>query len=122
MLQFIWQKLKKDEQRLSQIHLINRGEELLGLSEYAQQLDEYMIRLEHSQKLRTSSLKENLKRVEQVLKALDPSGVLSRGYSIVKSDRRVLSSYEDYSKLETNETIEITFHDGVGLARKESSK
>lgn len=122
MLQFIWQKLKKDEQRLSQIHLINRSEELLGLSEYDQQLDEYIIRLEHSQKLRTSSLKENLKRIEQVLKALDPSGVLSRGYSIVKSDRRVLSSYEDYSKLEANETIEITFHDGVGLARKESSK
>lgn len=122
MLQYIWQRLKKDEQRLSQIHLVNRAEELLGLSEYSQQLDEYVIRLGHSQKLRTNTLKENLKRIEQVLKALDPSGVLGRGYSFIKSESRVLSSYEDYSKLENNETIEITFHDGIGLARKESSK
>lgn len=122
MLQFIWEKLKKDEQRLSQIKIIERSEELLGLTEYSQQLDEFHMRLVHAEKMLTQARKEELKRLEQVLKALDPSSVLGRGYSFVKSGNRVLSSCKDYSNLESNELIEITFHDGVGLARKESSK
>lgn len=122
MLEFIWKKLKQDEKRLLEVRLINRAEELVGVSEYSQQLDELLVRMEHHQEIMTNSRKDNLKRLEQVLKALNPSSVLGRGYSFVKSDSGVLSSYEDYSKLEDNETIEITFHDGVGLARKESKK
>lgn len=122
MLEFIWQRLKSDEKRLSQVKLSDRADELIGLREYSQQLDELSMRLDHSQKLMTNHRKENLKRLEQVLKALDPSGVLGRGYSFIKSGPHVLSSYEEYSKLESNEAIEITFHDGVGLARKESTK
>ncbi|MFA5584579.1 MAG: exodeoxyribonuclease VII large subunit [Bacteriovoracaceae bacterium] len=122
MLQFIWQKLKADEKRLADIRLMGRGEELIGIAEHSQLLDELIMRLDHSQKIMMSSRKDHLKRLDQVLKALDPSGVLGRGYSFIKSDRGVLSSYKDYSKLDNNETIEITFHDGIGLARKESSK
>lgn len=122
MLQFIWQKLKMDEKRLNQIRFINRGEELVGMTEYSQQLDEYLMRMQHSQKMLTSGQQDNLKRLEQVLKALNPSGVLGRGYSFVKKGPRVLSSYDEYSKIENKEVIEITFHDGVGLARKESLK
>lgn len=120
MLQFIWQKLKNDEQRLAQVRFINRGEELVGMSEYSQQLDELEMRMEHSQKMLTQSHRQNLQRLEQVLKALNPTGVLGRGYSFIKTNSRVLSSYDEYSKIENNEAIEITFHDGVGLARKES--
>ncbi len=122
MLQFIWQKLKKDEQRLNQIRLMNRGEELIGLTENSQILDELFMRLNYSEKSMMNAHQENLKRLNQVLSALNPKGVLGRGYSFVKTKKGVLSSQEQYSKLENNELIEITFHDGIGLARKESEK
>lgn len=120
MLQFIWQKLKKDEQRLNQVRLINRGEELIGLTENSQVVDELFMRLNYSQKTMMSTYQENLKRLNQVLAALNPKGVLGRGYSFVKTSKGVLSSQSEYSKLKDSELIEITFHDGVGLARKES--
>src|SRR5690606_34484554 len=96
MLQFIWQKLNAAEKRLSDIRLMGRGEELIGMSEHSQLLDELAMRLDHSQKIMMNSRKDHLKRLDQVLKALDPSGVLGRGYSFIKSQNGVLSSYEDY--------------------------
>lgn len=120
LLGLIWQKLQTAEKKLANIRLRDRSYELLGLAEASQRLDESFIRLNHSTQLKFSKLSDHLKRMEQVLGALNPQNVLGRGYSYVQiAGGEVLTSLQKYNKISSGEKINIHFHDGVGEAKKE---
>lgn len=120
MLALIWQKLQAAHKKLSSIRLLDRGEELIGHQEASQKLDEAMMRLDHIIKMKTAERNEQLKRLHQVLSALNPSQVLNRGFSYVKvRNQGVVSSLSDYNKIESSTHFEIHFHDGSGIAMKE---
>ncbi|HXH74963.1 MAG TPA: exodeoxyribonuclease VII large subunit [Bacteriovoracaceae bacterium] len=120
MLTLIWQKVQAGQKKLTAVRLLDRGAELIGHQEAAQKLDEAMLRLSHAISITSSRREEQLKRLEQVLHALNPNQVLGRGYSYVKlKDGKVLSSLAQYSKLSSSAKIELHFNDGVGSAIKE---
>ncbi len=120
MLALIWQKLQTAQKKLSSVRLLDRGEELIGHQEASQKLDEAMMRLDHIIKMKTAERNEQLKRLHQVLSALNPSQVLSRGFSYVKvRNQGVVSSLKDYNNIESSTQFEIHFHDGSGIAMKE---
>lgn len=120
MLALIWQKLQSAQKKLSAVRLLDRGEELIGHQEASQKLDEAMMRLDHIIKMKTAERNEQLKRLHQVLSALNPSQVLNRGFSYVKvRNQGVVSSLKDYNKVESSTHFEIHFHDGSGIAMKE---
>lgn len=120
LMGLIWQKLQDAQKRLSGIRLRDRGFELIGHREAVQKLDECLIRLNHSTRIRSSELNHQLDRLEQVLSALNPNRVLGRGYSYIKiKNEGVVSSVREYNEVETGGLIELHFHDGVGIAKKE---
>lgn len=120
LLNLMKHKVNEAEKRLSQIHLKERAEELIGLPEAAQRVDESILRLKHATELKERSLADKLVRLEQVLGALNPSNVLNRGYSYVTAeDGKVLASSKDYKKSPSGTKIQIHFHDGTGSALKD---
>jgi exodeoxyribonuclease VII large subunit len=120
LLGIIWQRVQESQKRLSKIRLRDRGEELTQLLGRGQELDELIMRLNHSVDILFSQKKEHVKRLDQVLRALNPNLVLGRGYSYVKVKGKVLSSIKQFESIKTHEIIEIQFQDGVGTAIKES--
>lgn len=120
LLNLMKQKIHDGEKRLAQIHLKDRAEALTGLPEAQQRVDEALLKLRHSTELKGRSLNDKLVRLEQVLGALNPGNVLSRGYSYVRlQDGEVLSSIKDFEKKEKGSKLEIYFHDGKGSALKD---
>lgn len=120
LLNLMRQKVNEAEKRLSQIHLKERAEELIGLPEATQRVDEAILKLRHATELKERSLKDKLLRLEQVLGALNPSNVLSRGYAYVTTnDGRVVSTLKDYKTTPTGTPITIQFQDGTGTALKD---
>jgi len=73
-----------------------------------------------SQKTR-DLLTEKLNKIQRlggIIGALDPLGVLKRGYTITSVAGKLVTSKESFQRLGPNDRIEIRFHDGDGLAKK----
>lgn len=120
MLSLIWERLQTAQKRLGAIRLLDRGEELIGHREASQALDELLLRLNHSMTMTSSRRSEQLKRLEQVLGALDPKQVLGRGYSYVKlKGGSVLANSAQFAALPPKSPLEVHFVDGVGSVLKE---
>lgn len=120
LLGLMQKKIHEAHSRLSELGLKGRANELIGVQEAGQRLDEARIRLEHASELKSRGLSEKLLRLEQVLNALNPSNVLGRGYSYVKIlEGEVISSFSDFDKKSKGSKLEIHFHDGRGVAIKD---
>lgn len=120
LLNLMRQKVHEAEKRLSQIDLKRRAEELVGLPEANQRLDEALLRLRHATELKEKSLSEKLLRLEQVLSALNPSNVLGRGYSyITVTEGGVVTSLKEFKKINKGTKLDIHFHDGNGSVLKD---
>lgn len=119
LLNLMRQKIHDGEKRLSAINLKDRAVELIGLPEASQRVDESILKLKHAVLLRENSYREKLVRMDQVLRALNPSNVLGRGYSYVKVDNEVIGSFKDFDTRKKGSKLEIHFHDGRGSAVKD---
>lgn len=119
LLSLMKQKVHEAEKRLAATKLEQKGEELVRIAEYQQRVDEAILRLKHATELKRNATKEKLQRLEHVLKALDPSQVLNRGYSYVQMGDDVVTSSSQYSKQESGTKFQIIFHDGTGTAIKD---
>lgn len=119
ILGLIHEKIKNSHKALSEVRLRDRAHELIGHHEKSQELDELMMRMKHRMEVKISDVKGEMKRLEQVMSALDPSKVLTRGYSYVESDQGdVLSTLKDFQKLPTEAVIGIRFQDGTAKVKK----
>jgi exodeoxyribonuclease VII large subunit len=119
ILGLIHERLKNAHKELSEIRLRDRAHELIGFHDRSQELDELVMRMRHRIEVKVSDVKGEMKRLEQVMIALDPSKVLTRGYSYVETDKgNVLSTLEDFKKLPSDSVIGIHFQDGTGKVKK----
>ena len=66
------------------------------------------------------NLKKNnlLEKIFEMLRLLDPNNILGRGYSYLKYQRKVVSNYERFDKINEGEELEIVFQDGKGKVQK----
>ena len=119
MLNLMKQIIHDGEKRLSAINLKDRAVELIGLPEAFQRVDESVLRLKHAVEIKENSYKEKLVRMDQVLRALNPSNVLGRGYSYVKINNEVISTLKKFDKQVQGTKLEIHFQDGKGIAVKD---
>ena len=112
--------IKDAHLRLQNMKLKDRAQDLIGLSEYSQRLDENYIKLEHASERRLINLKEKMNRFEHVLEALNPTKVLARGYTYVTSESgEVITSLKSYTNCPSGKKLSIQFHDGKGQALKD---
>lgn len=119
LLNLMRQKIHQGEKRLSAINLKDRAVELIGLPEAAQRVDESILRLKHVVEIKENAYKEKLVRMDQVLRALNPSNVLGRGYSYVKINNEVVSTFKKFDNQKKGSKLEIHFQDGKGIAVKD---
>lgn len=121
--QAIERRINNLKNRLVKISLVNRASEYVHLYEYQYQLDDLQKRMNEIRKTKISDLRYRIEHSGKMLEALNPSKVLKRGYSYVKSSGgHVVSNYIQFSKINNEETIEIHFDDGVGKVKKDISK
>ena len=120
MMNLMERKIHESEKRLNLINLKDRAEELIGIQEGSQRLDEAVLRLQHGIEMKSKIFSENLLRIEQVLSALNPSRVLGRGYSYLKGKNGdVITSLNDFNKRPKGSIMEINFQDGTGVVLKD---
>ncbi len=122
ILGLIHEKVKNAHKELSEIRLRDRAHELIGFHDGSQELDELWMRMRHRMENKMSDARSELKRIDQVMGALDPSKVLTRGYSYVESEPgKVLSTAQEFKSLPSDTILGIRFRDGVGKVKKVSS-
>ena len=120
MINIVIQKVQFAEKSLAKIRLHERAEELIGLVEVTQEVDELQVRLIHATSINMNGLNEKLKRFEHVLIALNPKLVLKRGYSFVKAKgNEVVHSVDQFKKIIPGTKLILQFHDGQGVVTKE---
>ena len=120
LLALMRQKLFEADKRLRETNLNARAKELLSLAESRQRLDEAILQLEHIIALKFRGFSDLLLRLEQLLSALNPAGVLKRGYTYVQTtEGKVISSLQDFLKNPKGTRLEIQFNDGAGNVQKE---
>jgi exodeoxyribonuclease VII large subunit len=119
MMGLIHEKLKNAHKELSEVRLRDRAHELIGFHDRSQELDELLMRMKHRVEYKLSDVKGEMKRLEQVMSALDPSKVLTRGYSYVENaDGKVMTTLSDFQKLPNESILGIRFQDGTGKVKK----
>ncbi|MBA2404866.1 MAG: exodeoxyribonuclease VII large subunit [Bdellovibrionales bacterium] len=120
MINIVVQKVQRAQKALAQIRLHERAEELIGLVESTQRVDELQVRLTHAMNIQMNATSEKLKRFEHVLSALNPKLVLKRGYSFVKvQGKEVVPSLEQFNKITPGSKLSLQFHDGLGIVTKD---
>lgn len=119
MIHLIQRKVEGLKNQIGLIKLEERGQELVGLMEASQNLDESFVRLNHASEIRMTALSEKMKRIDQVLSALNPNLVLKRGYSYVElNGSEVISSASQFKKITHGAKLSLHFHDGAGVVIK----
>ncbi|MES2527520.1 MAG: exodeoxyribonuclease VII large subunit [Bdellovibrionota bacterium] len=118
ILGLIHEKIKNAHKELSEIRLRDRAHELMGHHEKSQELDELLMRMKHKIEYKMNDVKGELKRLDQVMGALDPSKVLTRGYSYVETEGKVLTTLSDFKKLPQESVLGIRFQDGMARVKK----
>lgn len=119
MINIVSKKVERAQLALSRIRLHERSEELIGLVEATQRVDELQMRLTHSTSVIMTGHQEKLKRFDHVLSALNPKLVLKRGYSFIQVGKKeVIPSAEHFKKIKTGTKITLHFHDGEGEVTK----
>jgi exodeoxyribonuclease VII large subunit len=122
MMGLIHEKLKNAHKELSGVRLRDRAHELIGHHERSQELDELLLRMKHRVEYKVNDVKGEMKRLEQVMSALDPSRVLTRGYSYVEtSEGKVLTTLNEFKKLPQEAVLGIRFQDGTAKVKKANS-
>lgn len=119
LMSLMRQKIHDGEKRLANINLTDRAVELIGLPEASQRVDESVLKMKFAMEIKENASREKLVRMDQVLRALNPSNVLSRGYSYVKIDNDIVSSFEKFESQKKGTKLEIHFQDGRGFAVKD---
>jgi exodeoxyribonuclease VII large subunit len=113
VLDVIWQRVNNQQKKLGRIDFVNRAYDYLGVYNFHQRLDDSIYRLKSGIERKHSKLEERNKNAHDLLRVLDPTNVLGRGYSIVKDKNdKVIPSLKDFKKLSANEKVSLMFHDG----------
>lgn len=120
LLGLMQQKVFDADKRLEVLNLVARASELVSLPEASQRLDEAVMKMDHFMAFRSQGLSEHLLRLETLLGALNPRGVLKRGYSYVQTaEGTVISSLTEFIKKPKGTRLEILFRDGAATVQKD---
>lgn len=90
------------------------------VKQYQQLLDEYLHRMSMQCKHKIDGLKQKLEGLKKHLEAINPLGVLSRGYSITLDENDAI--IKDSCELFKNQKVRTILHKGEFTSRVETTK
>ena len=114
----IWKLFSLYQKRMQRLDITNRLFELVKIHEKSQRLDDLQNSLELNMSSLVSTVKNNLEKLFEMLRLLDPNDILGRGYSYIKYQKKVVSNYEQFDRIEEKEPLKIIFKDGEGKVQK----
>ena len=112
LVQTLKDQMKDYRERLNKLNLVDKSHQFLGLHQRYQELDDLMRSLEISLTHQNQNVKHRLEQVYGRLEAMNPRDVLKRGYAIITSQKKVLSSKNNFIELPRGVEFEIEFADG----------
>lgn len=119
ILNIILRVFSNYEKRLNRCHIHKRLNELTHIHDFYQQLDESIEQMKRlvSEKMRV--LQHRLDKSQGLLKVLNPSNVLERGYGYVETiEGTVVSSVSELDALKSGVQLNLHFHDGKRKIQK----
>jgi exodeoxyribonuclease VII large subunit len=115
MVRALWSGLERKQERLQYLERGISLRRMIGLLEEASQRLDYLgERLGQAEQKRIESCRQRLENASNRLGSVSPLATLSRGYSLVRSERGLVRVAED---VDPGETVEITLADGRLWAR-----
>lgn len=119
VLHLLRERVHRANTRLERVSILQK-EDPIGLHEYSMEIDDYMERLKRFLEGSTRDYNHKLNVLSGALKVLDPKNVLSRGYTYLETEKNgsVLSSLEEFDKLDQDELLVTHFKDGKAKVRK----
>lgn len=119
MIAKIKDRVQNFKNKLQKFSFHNRGEMLVGLHQKQMELDDLHGRFSQELKIWPVKQEQKLTELNKILSALSPKGVLKRGYSFIEGkERSVVSSKEEFDKIDKDSVISIHFFDGEGKVKK----
>jgi exodeoxyribonuclease VII large subunit len=112
-----WEAASSKLSRMVSSYSFNRPRD--AVREYSQHIDELERRAGLAVLHRTTLLRQRHTAVIQHLEALNPAGVLQRGYTIIRKDGKILKSAK---QLHRDDPADIQFHDGIVVTRVERGR
>ena len=118
-LQYVKDIFHTHKQTLEKCNLSKRMGDFLNLGEIHLRLDELAGKLEQQMGRLLTEQESRVESLGMLLKSLNPSNVLSRGFSYVTDkEGHVISTIKDFHGLSSGASLDVTFRDGRGRVRK----
>ena len=117
-LEIIYKKFLRMKDKLSELNILSRRMELISYEQYLYEVD---FKIEKIIRIQKEILKHNQDKINtlgQVLNSMNPVNILKRGYSYLEVHNRVISSVEEFDKLNGNNEIQISFSNGKRRVKK----
>lgn len=106
--------------RLANIDFKNRAEEFTGWRDSQIYLEDLVERATACLKEKHLEYSNKIEKFSELIEALGPKNVLSRGYSyVIGEDGKVVSSLDKFHKVKKGSRLGITFYDGRAEVLKE---
>lgn len=119
ILNMLLGKISKLQKQLSRFDLEKRLYELTNIYNYSIDLDENIKKIEQKIKERMREYNFKLENAHGIMKALDPKGVLERGYSYLENnDKKVVSSILLFDQEPKERAMTLHFFDGIREIKK----
>lgn len=118
IVDLIWGMFNNVQNRLQELDIRGRLQELTGFHEFLMSLDDLAGRLKYSIETKMSDSKNRLENSMQMINALGPQNVLDRGYTYIQNPKgKLVAKASDYKKLKENSDVIVTFADGKAKAK-----
>lgn len=124
LMQSLKEQINRYRHRLSELNLQDKSHQYIGIHEKSQLVDDLIREMENSIVRKNQLLRQRMENTVGRLEAMNPRDVLKRGYAIVTSQEKVVSTKKIFNNLSTSAEFEIEFGDGKisGLRLGESKK
>lgn len=122
-VELLWKNLMTQKKRLERLKLSDRLEELTGFRDKQMELEDYIYRLNTVMNGKIKDYHSHLQNRAQLLEALGPMKVLKRGYTYTTGPTgKVISNLAAFKGISEGESINLHFHDGIGMVSKDRVK
>lgn len=112
------QRVNSYQAQVETLNPVTRKYELVPYQQYQYELDMKIDSLKRSLMLNLERKSQKLERLYELMGAVNPKNVLSRGYAYTEFDGQVLSQAKDFEKLDSTSKFKIHYADGSVEATK----
>lgn len=113
ILEKMWRSVGDLNRRVDRLNVIQRKNELVPYQEYQYELDMKVESLKKAMTLLFESRSRQLTKNYELMGAMNPKNVLSRGYAYTEVEGNVISSAASFKKISKDSSVKVHYADGA---------